>query len=283
MTTRLHAWLFVCLALFAAGIASAAESGPRPTRLLFGSVAMDIPAIMHRRLSPLTRHLGARLGMPVTLRLSPDMDAAIQALASGQVDLAYLTPVAYVRAHEQGGAQLLVKTRTEGRDHLRLMIVVRQDSPWQRVGELAGQRFAFGDRAALLQRIMLEGAGLKLEHLADYRFLGHNDNIARAVLNGDFDAGILKDTLALQWQGRGLRILYTSPELPPYNISVRAGLEPALVARLRQAFLALDPARPVDRDVIKALDPRYDGFVAATDEEYDVVRQLIAPVLEQTE
>ncbi len=273
----LRAWLLLLIALLASGPSAASQPEPRPTRLRFGSVAMDIPAIMHRRLLPLTRHLGERLGMPVTLRLSPNMDAAIQALATGQVDIAYLTPVAYLRAHEQGGAQLLVKTVTRGRDHFRLMIVVRQDSPWQQVSDLAGHSFAFGDRAALLQRAVVVGAGLKLESLADYQFLGHYDNIARAVLNGDFDAGILKDTMAFQWQGRGLRILYASPELPPYNIAVRAGLDPNLVRKLRTAFLALDPDVPERRAVIKALDPRYDGFAPTTDAEYDIVRKLIAP------
>ncbi len=279
MTLRLRLVLALLLALPALGATPANDSPPPSGPLRLGSVAMDIPAIMHRRLSPLRRYLAERLAMPVTLRLSPDMPAAIRALATGEVDIAYLTPVAYLHAREQGGAQLLVKTVTRGQDHFRLMIVVRQDSPWQQVADLAGRSFAFGDRAAVLQQAVVVGAGLDLAALADYRFLGHLDNVARAVLNGDFDAGILKDTMAYQWQGRGLRILYASPALPPYNIAARADLDPRLVAELRAAFLALDPARPADRAVIKALDPRYDGFVAATDQEYDVVRRLIAPFM----
>ncbi len=266
--------------LLAFGPALAANDAARPARppeLIFGSVAMDIPAIMHRRLTPLTRYLSAHLGVPVNLRLSPNMPAAIDAVAGGQVDIAYLTPVAYLRAHEQGKARLLVKTITRGKDSFRLMIVVREDSPIRRVRELVDRSFAFGDRAALLQRAVVVGAGVRLDELSGFRFLGHYDNIARAVLNGDFDAGILKDTMAYQWQGRGLRILYQSPDLPPYNIAVRHGLDPAIVQRLREAFLALDPRDPAHRAVIKALDPKYDGFAPASDADYDVVRRLTAP------
>ena len=50
---------------------------------------------------------------------------------------------------------------------------------------------------------MVVGAGVKLEELGSYRFIGHYDNIARGVANGDFDAGILKDTTAYEWGTQG--------------------------------------------------------------------------------
>lgn len=78
------------------------------------------------------------------------------------------------------------------------MIVVREDSPANRIEDLKGARFAFGDRAALLQRAVVVGAGVSLESLGEYRFLGHYDTIVRGILNGDFDAGILKDTMAFK-------------------------------------------------------------------------------------
>ena len=70
--------------------------------LVFGSVAMDIPAVMHKRLKPLTKYLSKRLNKKVILKLSPNMGAAITETANGTVDISYLTPVAYLRAHEKG-------------------------------------------------------------------------------------------------------------------------------------------------------------------------------------
>jgi phosphonate transport system substrate-binding protein len=77
--------------------------------IYFGSVAMDIPAVMYRRLLPLIKYLSAGLNRPVTLKLAPNMDKAIDDIEDGSVDLAYLTPVAYLRAHARGDARLLVK------------------------------------------------------------------------------------------------------------------------------------------------------------------------------
>jgi phosphonate transport system substrate-binding protein len=245
--------------------------------LLFGSVAMDIPAVMHKRLKPLTRYLSDKLGRPVSLKLSPNMGAAIKEVADKHVDLAYLTPVAYLKAHARGGAKIIAKTVTKGKASFQLMIVVKENSPYKTVADLKGKSFAFGDKRALLQRAAVVGAGINMKDFSEYKFIGHYDNIARAVLNGDFEAGILKDTMAFAWQGKGLRILAESPDLPPYNITASADVDDDTLAKLKDAFLSLDKNNPAHLKVIKAVDKKYDGFAATSDAEYDVVRELIKP------
>lgn len=261
-----------CLSFFLNWPVMADEKG-----LLFGSVAMDIPAVMHKRLSPLTEYLSNAIGVPVTLKLSPDMKSAIRETAEAKVDLAYLTPVAYLKARAKGDAKLVVKTVTGGKGSFQLMIVVKEDSPIKSIADLKGKSFAFGDKAALLQRAVVVGSGVKLEDFKEYKFLGHYDNIVRGVLNGDFEAGILKDTMAFKWKGKGIRILYSSPDLPPYNISASKNVDDAMLAKLRDAFLALDSSKPEHLKVIHAVDKKYNGFAATSDAEYDVVRKLIKP------
>jgi phosphonate transport system substrate-binding protein len=238
---------------------------------------MDIPAVMHKRLLPLTNYLSKALGRPVSLKLSPNMGAAIQEVAQGSVDIAYLTPVAYLKAHELGNAKLVVKTVTKGAGSFKLMIVVKDSSAVSSVKDLEGKSFAFGDERALLQRAAVVGAGLSLEKLATYQFIGHYDNIVRAVMNGDFDAGILKDTMAYKWEGKGIRIIYTTPDLPPYNISAGNHVDEDLLEKLRQAFLSLNGNDPEQLEIIKSIDKTYSGFASTSDAEYDVVRQLIRP------
>ena len=245
--------------------------------LLFGSVAMDIPAAMHKRLKPLTQYLSKELGQSVLLKLSPNMGAAIKEVADKKVTLAYLTPVAYLKAHKQGGAKIIVKTVTKGKASFQLMIVVKKDSPIKTVADLKGKTFAFGDKRALLQRAAVVGAGIKIEDFSEYKFIGHYDNIARAVNNGDFDAGILKDTKAFKWEEKGLRILAASPDLPPYNIAANGDVSDELLAKLKKAFLKLDQKNPEHLKVIKAIAKKYTGFAATNDAEYDVVRELIKP------
>ncbi len=270
---RWLAWLLLVQGM-TAGAASTADV---TQELSLGSVAMDIPAVMHKRLRPLANYLTQELGRPVRLQLSPDLSKAVSEVAAGNVDIAYLTPVAYVKAHAAGNVQILAKTVTKGRDAFRLMLVTRTDSPIRTVQDLAGKRFAFGDEAAILQRAVLVNAGIRLEQLASYRFLGHYDNIARGVVIGDFDAGILKDTTALQWEKKGLRTIYASPELPPYNFVVGRQVKEPLRRAIQAALLRLNVANPEHRLVIKALDENYDGLAPARDADYDVVRTLVKP------
>ena len=245
--------------------------------LIFGSVAMDIPAVMHKRLKPLTKYLSKKLNKNVVLKLSPDMGSAINEAAKGTVDIAYLTPVAYLRAHEKGNAQLIAKTVTKGKASFKLMIVVKENSPIKSVKDLQGKSFAFGDKRALLQRAVVVGAGVKLNQFKEYHFIGHYDNIARAVMNNDFDAGILKDTMAYMWEGKGLRILHASPALPPYNIVASKNVSKKTLKELKEIFLSLDKNNPEHLKVIKAVDKKYDGFAPTNDTEYNVVRKLVAP------
>ena len=276
MNYRVHFLLIISsFIMFVCGysLQVAAESN----LIKFGSVAQDTPAEMHRRLSPLTDYLQAELKRPIELRLSSNMAGAIKQVASGAVEFAYLTPVAYIRAHQRGNSQIVAKMVTKGKASFQLMIVVKQDSPIKTVEDLAGKTFAFGDPAALLQRAAVVGAGMPLEKLGKYEFIGHYDNIARGVARGFFQAGILKDSKALKWKDKGLRIIYSTPPLPPYNITASSKVDKVLLDNIRKAFLRLDINKPEHKAVIKAMGKKYDGFASTNDAEYDVVRKLIKP------
>lgn len=247
------------------------------TEIKFGSVAQDTPSVMHRRLLPLTNYLSDALNRPVSLKLSSNMTGAINEVASGAVELAYLTPVAYIRSHDAGNSQIVAKMITKGKASFQLMIVVKDDSPIKTVNDLIGKSFAFGDPAALLQRATVVGAGIPLNKLGKYEFIGHYDNIARGIARGLFDAGILKDSKAYKWQEKGLRIIYSSPHLPPYNITASHKVNSKLLAEIKKAFLQLDISNANDKSIIQSMGKKYGGFVATSDSEYDVVRKLIKP------
>lgn len=136
--------------------------------------------------------------------------------------------------------KLVAKMVTNGKASFQLVIAVKENSPIKTVQDLEGKRFAFGDKAAILQRAVVVGAGMPVEKLGSYAFIGHYDNIARGVMNGDFDAGILKDTTASAWDGKGLRVIYSSPPLPPYNIVAAKTVDDKIVVAAREALLKLD-------------------------------------------
>ena len=269
-------WSMGLLVALTMSVASHAQPAPPPT-LYLGSVAMDVPAEMVKRLTPLSRYLTAHTGMNVTFRASPNMDGAIAELGSGVTGMAYMTPVAYVEARRKHGVEPLVAPTTAGKSTFRLVVVVKQTSPMRSAAELKGKTFAFGDEKARLQQAVVAGVGARLADFSRYGFLKHYDNIAKAVLNDDFDAGILTESAFQEYAPRGLRLLHTSPPLPSYLFAVNSHLPPATVDKLRAAFLALRAEVPAHRDILHALGKGFEGFAPAQDKDYDTVRKLITP------
>jgi phosphonate transport system substrate-binding protein len=264
----------VGLAALCMSVLANADPAAEFVPLRFGSAAMDIPAEMGRRIVPLTRYLSDALGRPVVPQLSRSMQHAVDQLGKSEVDIALLTPVAYVRAQEQG-ARIIVQPTTQGRKTFHLMVMTRDSGPIRSLADLAGKRFAFGDPAAVLQYAMMRQARLPFHELSEIQYLRYHDVVARAVAQGDVDAGVMRESTALSWRARGLRAIYTTPPLPSYCIAVSARLDGRSVERVREAFLKLNGLDPMHRAIIRALDPTYDGFVAGSDHDYDIVRSYI--------
>ena len=264
------------IALLLAGLAaSPAIAGGQ--RVYLGSVAMDAPMEMVRRLTPLTHYLSEKTGLDVSFRASHDMNMAVSDLGNDYTQIAYLTPVAYLDAHRKYNAKAVVAPLVDGKSTFRLVVVVREDSAIRSMRDLKGKSFAFGDKSAILQRAVVVGGGIKLEELEHYDFINYYDNIAKAVLNRDFDAGILKESAANEYRTKGLRIIHVSPPLPSYLFAVNARLPKETVARLRDALLALKADTPEHRAILEELDRSYDGFAEISDGNYDIVRKLVAP------
>ncbi len=92
--------IFACLL---AGVSLAATlpvhaAENQPVDLFLGSVAMDVPAAMVKRLTPLAKYLSGQTGYHILFRASPDLDSAVEDLGLAHTQLAYLTPVAYIEA-----------------------------------------------------------------------------------------------------------------------------------------------------------------------------------------
>jgi methyl-accepting chemotaxis protein len=247
--------------------------------LLMGVIPLESPAEMHRKFSPLAEYLGRTLGRRVELSIAVDFAQTIRDLAEGSTDLAFLTPTTYIEAHKACDAVLLVKALRNGVPSMHAVIAVRKDSGLVRLEELKGKRFAFGDKMSttsyLIPRFMLAEAGIGLQDLKLYAFLGHHDDVAKAVLDGEYDAGGLRESTAKTFASRGLSVIKTSAEIPEFNICVSKDLDRATADEIKKALLELERNTKEHGRVLVPIDPDYTGFMAAQDDDYDVIRKAM--------
>ncbi len=250
--------------------------------LRMGVVPLDSPAEMHRRFSPLADYLGRSLGKRVELSIAVDFEQTIKELADGATDLAFLTPTTYVAARQKCGALLLVKALRNGVPYTHAAVVTRTGSGITRLEDLKGKRFAFGDRMStsshLIPRYLLAQAGIGLPELKTYVYLGHHDDVAKAVLAGEYDAGGMRESTAKSFADRGLVVLKSSMEIPEFNICASRDLDPLTAENLKRALLAADRKDREQARMLELLDPDYTGFTAAVDGDYDGIRGVMETV-----
>jgi phosphonate transport system substrate-binding protein len=273
---------FQVLLMLLTGAASASAwavvpQGSQVNEVTMGSVAMDIPVEMIKRMSALSNHLALSTNLNIRFRPAPNLGSAVEDLGTGQTQIAYLTPVAYIEARKKYGVIPLVAPTAEGRPNFSLVVGVKAGSGISSPAGLKGKRFAFGDEKALLQRAAVESMGLKSSDFSTFAYLKHYDNIAKAVLAGDFDGGILKDSVAESFKSKGIVVIGSTAPLPSYVFAVHPGMPEAVRNQLRDALLALDRSTPERAATLEAFDKACDGFVVVDDQAYDTVRKLIQP------
>jgi len=251
----------------------------RSHTLKMGVIPLDAPAEMFQRFSPLAEYLSHAIGRQVDLALAVDFTTTLSDLANGNTDLAFLTPTTYIEAQKTGGATLLVKALRHGVPYTHAVIVARAGGGISQIEDIRGKRFAFGDRKStssyLIPRAMLAQAGIGMADLKESAFLGHHDDVARAIIAGEYDAGGIRETTARQYGGRGLVIVQTSIDIPEFNFCSSRNLDANMAARIQKALIALDRNDAHHARLLAALDPDYTGFAAAVDSDYDGIRKVV--------
>ena len=239
---------------------------------------------LRKRFMPLVDYLSEALRRPVELVVSEDYRSHISQVGEGRLDLAYLGPAPYVRLVEAYGPRpLIARQAVLGTPLFNGVIITRSDSRITTLSDLKGKRFAFGDPSStmshLMPRYMLREAGVSVDELAEYAFVGSHDKVAVAVLRRQYDAGAVKQAVFSRLRHRGLRELALSPLISEHLFVAREGLPPALIEQLRELVLQLDQS-VAGRAVLSAIKPTVTAMVPVQDSDYDSLREVIETMRE---
>ncbi len=244
--------VFTVLALLiAAATACGSASGEEVFRV--GLVPNQNPEEVQAEYEPLGDYLEEKLGRKVELSVPTSYNAVVEAMASGNLDLAYFGGLTYVQARERADVKPLV---TEINPHTgdttyRSLIVVPADSPVREVKDLRGKTFAFGSvsstSGSLYPSIMLDKAGIDYRtDLQEVIYTGGHDATAQAVANGRVDAGGLEDRIFYDLRDEGIieedsvRVVAESEPIEGYPWVVRDALPEEDKQALAEAYLDME-------------------------------------------
>ena len=137
---------------------------------------------------------GAETGLRFKLLVPTSFPAAIEGMATSSVDLAWLSPLAYVQAHQSIGAEPFLAGLRDGSATTTSQVVVRADSGIRTVEGLRGKRFAFVDQASsfgyLYPKALFKERGIDPgTFIPQPTFAGSDDKVILAVYNRQVDGG----------------------------------------------------------------------------------------------
>ncbi|AEF21553.1 putative selenate ABC transporter substrate-binding protein [Pseudomonas fulva] len=242
------------LALSAAALtAHAAET------LRVSAIPDEAPTELLRKFKPLGAYLEQQLGMKVEFVPVADYPAVVEALATDRLDMAWLGGFTFVQVNLKTGNAIPLVQREQ--DAAFTSTFISADPQVKSLKDLKGKTFAFGSisstSGSLMPRYFMLQDGIKPEsYFSRVAYSGAHDATAAWVQAGKVDAGVLNSSVWDKLVKSGkvdtnkVKVFATTPTYFDYNWTVRGTLDPALAEKIKQAFLALDPANPEHKAIL---------------------------------
>ena len=240
---------------------------------------------------PLVEILRKELSMEVQAFVATDYTGVVEALRVNKLDVAFLAPASYVLAKSEADIRVVLKSERKGIPFYYAAIITRADSGIRNIADLRGKTFAFGDSLSttghVFPRKMFKEHGIDpIRDFSKILYSGGHDATVLAVLNGKVDAGATyanspdsEDTAWMRYlkdpgEIKKIRAIAYSEPIPADNLVVSAALDEQIAKRIVDVFIRLSR----DPSGTKMLRDLYqiDGFVVATDKDYDSVRAAFA-------
>jgi len=268
----------IALALsLAAAPQIALAQGKDPAKLRVALLPDENASTLIQNAQPLKNYLAATLKKDIEIIVTTDYSSMIEAMRFGRIEVAYFGPFSYVLAKSRAPAIEAFAVGVErGSPFYNAILIANKAGPVKSLADIKGKPFAFGDQASTSSHLaprahILQHAGL--EGGKDYKpvHVGTHDAVARAVQTGQIPAGALSKAIFEALIARKsidpdkLITLAISANIPNYPIVMQGDLAPALKEAIRGAFL-----NAKDKEVLKAF--RVEGFVAASDKDYNILR-----------
>ncbi len=263
-------------ALTLSSLATFSAHADTPAVLRVSAIPDEAPTELQRKFKPLGEYLSQATGMKVVFTPVSDYAAVVESLATRKLDLAWLGGFTYVQAKiRTNGTAIPIVQRAE--DAVFTSKFITADPSIQTLADLKGKTFAFGapssTSGSLMPRYFLLQDGLNPEK--DFKtvaYSGAHDATVAFVAAGKAEAGVLNTSVwdklveTKKVDTSKVRVFATTPTYFDYNWTVRGDLDPAIIKKLTDAFLALDPAKPEHKAIMDL--QRASKFIPTKPENY---------------
>jgi phosphonate transport system substrate-binding protein len=220
-----------------------------PDPLVFTYAPVEDPAVYENVWTDFLKHVERATGKKARYFGLQNYAAQIEAMRSGRLHItAYSTGSVPFAVNLAGAVPFAVMGDDRGGAGYHLVVIVAANAAIKSVADLKGKRVAHVSQSSNSghQAPVYFFSKLGVVPGKDYEiaFTGKHDNSILGVVNGDYDAAAVADTVLERMVNRGLvkktdyRVVYSSPLFPVAGYSYAHNLEPKLVEKIREAFFS---------------------------------------------
>ncbi len=252
-----------------------------PSTLVFTYTPVEDPAVYAKIFEPFTANLSQCTGKKVVFYQVQSNAAEIEAMRSGRLHVGGFStgPTAYA-VNIAGAVPFAVKGNAKEFQGYNLLVIVKKDSPFQKLSDLKGKKFAHTSPSSnsghMAPMALFPSQGLTPE--TDYKILfsGKHDQSIMGVNSGDYDAAAVASDVFHRMATRGqvkeedFRVIYKSTKFPTSSFAYAHDLEPALRDKMLKCFY--DYRFPAEMQ--KAFDGADRFFPVTYKKDWEIVRQV---------
>ncbi|MDH5245070.1 MAG: phosphate/phosphite/phosphonate ABC transporter substrate-binding protein [Betaproteobacteria bacterium] len=218
-----------------------------PSTIVFTYTPVEDPAVYEDIFKPFTTHLAKCLDKKVVFYQVQSNAAEIEAMRSGRLHVGGFStgPTAFA-VNLAGAIPFAVKGYEKEFQGYNLIMVVKADSPYQKLSDLKGKKVAHTSPSSnsgnLAPRALFPAEGLVPDK--DYKVLysGKHDQSILGVNSGDYDAAPVASDVFIRMAHRGqikeadFRVIYRSGKFPTSSFAYAHDLDPKLADRMLTCF-----------------------------------------------
>ncbi len=255
-----------------------------PDTIIFTYTPVEDPAVYASIWDGFVKHMEKVTGKKVVFFPVQSNAAQLEAMRSGRLHVAGFNtgsnPIAVSCA---GFVPFAMMAKNDGSFGYEMEIIVPADSPLKSPSELKGKTLAFtsptSNSGFKAPSAILKGEfGLVKDKDFSATFSGKHDNSILGVYNGDYEAASVANSVLQRMIRRGviepgkIRSIYKSQTFPTTGYGTVYNLDPALTAKIKQAFWTF-PWKE-DANFVKEFK-KADRFIGITHKfDWAVIRQI---------
>lgn len=244
-----------------------------------GVISRYPPNIIFKGYQPIIDYLNQNEKFQFELKLSTSYSETVNQLINGEVAVAFFGSLLYINAHERYRIIPILKPLNEDfKPFFKSVVFTKSNSNINSIQELKGKRIALPSSESFsgnwLIKYELSKYNILEKDIKDIKNFAYHQNVIYQVLNGDFDAGVVKDRVIEEYDDRKIKIIEYSEPVPGSPIVAAQNYDPEIIGVIKSLLLKVNLKQPEFTELVKSWDKEFIyGFVEANDIDYDLIRK----------